>query len=331
MKQTLTAIVATSLLVSGLARADFPEKDIQGVIQWGAGGSTDTVMRSVTPLAEQELGEDIIMTNKSGGVGAIATKYVNAAKGDGYTLLMGAENPQMYKVLGLADVDYGDMEPVVLLARGLSIIVADKDEPYNTVEEFIAYAKVNPGKVRVGTNGPSSLPFMLLAILRTAESFDVTEVPYDGEGPGLTALQSGAIDVMPTSLGAASDFLKSGKMKVIGLIDKKPNPLLPGVAPVTDTYPQLASMLPYGSFFGIFVKKGTPDEALDKLSNAYLIAAGSDKFHSLMDNLGYEVMGINGQDAKAFLSNFQSVASWLVHDTGFSKTSPDTLGIARPE
>ena len=93
------------------ALAEFPEKDLQGVIQWGAGGSTDTVMRAVTPHAEAALGEDIVMTNKTGGVGAIATKFVMASKADGYTLLMGAENPQLYKVMGLGDVDYSDFIP----------------------------------------------------------------------------------------------------------------------------------------------------------------------------------------------------------------------------
>ncbi|MBR9884004.1 MAG: tripartite tricarboxylate transporter substrate binding protein, partial [Oceanospirillales bacterium] len=87
MKKTLTKTLAALTfagLIAGTAQAEYPEKDIQGIIQWGAGGSTDTVMRSVAPHAEDLLGRDIIMTNKTGGVGAIATKYVNAMKADGY-------------------------------------------------------------------------------------------------------------------------------------------------------------------------------------------------------------------------------------------------------
>ena len=87
------------------AVAEFPEKDLQGIIQWGAGGSTDVVMRAVTPAAEEALGKDIVMANRTGGVGAIATKFVMAQPADGYTLLMGAENPQLYKVMGLGDMD----------------------------------------------------------------------------------------------------------------------------------------------------------------------------------------------------------------------------------
>lgn len=85
MKRILT-IVSLAVCSMSIGAADFPTKDIQGIIQWGPGGSTDTVMRSVTPHAEKELGVDIIMTNKTGGVGAVATKFAFIGKSDGYTL-----------------------------------------------------------------------------------------------------------------------------------------------------------------------------------------------------------------------------------------------------
>ena len=107
--KTLLMSAATALALTTVpALAEFPEKDLQGIIQWGAGGSTDVVMRAVTPHAEDVLGASVVMTNKTGGVGAIATKYVMTQKADGYTLLMGAENPQLYKVMGLGDIDYSD-------------------------------------------------------------------------------------------------------------------------------------------------------------------------------------------------------------------------------
>ena len=111
--KSIALIAAVALAVAAPAWAEYPEKDLQGVIQWGAGGSTDTVMRAVTPPAEDVLGADVVMTNRTGGVGAIATKFVQAQDADGYTLLMGAENPQLYKVMGLGDTDYADFVPIV--------------------------------------------------------------------------------------------------------------------------------------------------------------------------------------------------------------------------
>lgn len=247
------------------AQDAYPSKEIRGIIQWGAGGSTDTVMRAVTPHAAEALGGTIVMQNMTGGVGAIALRHVQQQKADGYTLLMGAENPQMYKVLGLGTDDYSDMEPIILLARGVPTFVASVDAPYDTMSEFAAYAQENPGAVRVGTTGPGGLASIVLAMLSAQQELDLTRVPYDGDGPALTALQGGAIDVMPAVLGAAIEGVKAGRMKVIGLVDTQPNPLLPEVAPITEEMPGFADYLPWGPFFGVFVKQGTPEAAVSAL------------------------------------------------------------------
>ncbi|WP_221801384.1 Bug family tripartite tricarboxylate transporter substrate binding protein [Oceanobacter mangrovi] len=332
MKKFLATTLAALSLIAGQANAaEYPTKDIQGVIMWGAGGSTDTVMRSVTPHVEKLLGADVIMTNKTGGVGAIATKYVFTRKADGYTLLMGAENPQMYKVLGLAPIDYSDMIPISILARGTPIMVASNDAPYNNMQELIDYVKANPGKVKAGSTGQGGMASIVMSMLQSQVKLDTTTIPYDGDGPALTALQGGAIDIMPAVLGAAIEHVKAGRMKVIGLIDVDANPLLPNVTPITETLPGLKSMLPWGPFFGVFVKAGTPANIVSKLSDAFNAGAQTDDFKALMAQRGYTVMGISGDTAKTFLESYRSVSSWLVYDAGFAKQSPDKFGIKRPQ
>ena len=329
MKKLIFSAIA-GLALSSAAMAEYPEKDIQGIIQWGAGGSTDTVMRSVSPYAEEVLGKDIILTNRSGGVGAIATKYVNAKKADGYTLLMGAENPQMYKVLGLADIDYSDMIPINVLARGIPMLVAQNDAPFNTMQEMIDYVQAHPGEVKVGSTGKGGLASIVMAMIQSEVDLDVTTVPYNGDGPALTALQGGAIDVMPAVLGAAVQHVKAGRMKAIALVDNESSPVLPDTAPIVKTLPELASYLPYGPFFGVFVKQGTPDDAVAKLTEAFTAGAKADAFQNLMENRGYGVMNLSGQSAVDFLENYRSVSSWLVHDAGFAKHSPEEFDIPRP-
>ena len=330
MKKCFASAVAALSIIAAPAFAEFPNKDIQGVIQWGAGGSTDTVMRSVTPHAEKELGSDIVMTNRTGGVGAIATKYVYSKKADGYTLLMGAENPQMYKTLGLANIDYSEFTPINVLARGVPIFVASNDAPFNTMKEFTAYAQANPGAVKVGSTGPGGLTSIVLAMLDSQVKLELTNIPYNGDGPALTALQAGSIDVMPAVLGAAIEHVKAGRMKVIGLVDTQPNKLLPDTAPITEDFPGFSSMLPWGPFFGVFVKDGTPDDAVEKLTNAYSKAARHPDFIDLMEKRGFSIMNISGTEAEAFLDSYRSVSSWIVHDAGFSKRSPEEFDIARP-
>mgnify|MGYP001260178223 FL=1 len=329
MKKIILSTLA-GLALSSTAMADFPNKDIQGIIQWGAGGSTDTVMRSVSPHAEEVLGTDIILTNRTGGVGAIATKYVNAKKADGYTLLMGAENPQMYKVLGLADIDYSDMIPVNVLARGIPMLVAQNDAPFNTMQEMIDYIKANPGSVKVGSTGQGGLASIVMAMIESEVKLDVTTIPYNGDGPALTALQGGAIDVMPAVLGAAVQHIKAGRMKAIALVDNQPSPVLPEAGLITEALPGLDKYLPYGPFFGVFVKQGTPDDVVAKLTDAFTKGAQAEDFQTLMNNRGYGIMNLSGQPAVDFLENYRSVSSWLVHDAGFSKRSPEEFGIPRP-
>jgi len=330
MKRIALAAVAALGLAAAPALAEYPEKDLQGIIQWGAGGSTDTVMRAVTPHAEKVLGEDVVLTNKTGGVGAIAVKYVMTQPADGYTLLMGAENPQLYKVMGLADIDYSDFIPITVLARGVPLIVARNDAPFDTFKEFVEYAQAHPGEVKVGSTGPGGLPSVITAMLSTQVELPVTAVPYDGDGPALTALQGGAIDVMPAVLGAAIEHVKAGRMKVLTLVDVAPNPALPDVAPITEDYPGFSAYLPWGPFFGVFVTKGTPDDAVAKLQNAFSESAEQDDFKSLMDARGFQLMNISGQEAEDFLKKWQSVTSWIVWDAGVAKKSPEEFGIPKP-
>lgn len=324
---TLAALAAAAVPA---AAQPYPAQDIQGIIQWGAGGSTDTVVRAVTPHAEKVLGRTVIMTNKTGGVGAIATKFVQSQKPDGYTLLMGAENPQLYKVMGLSDTDYSDFIPINVLARGIPLLVANKDAPFNTMKEFVAYAQANPGKVKVGSTGPGGLPSVVMGMLGTQIKINVTTVPYDGDGPALTALQGGAIDLMPAVLGAAIEHVKAGRMKPIALVDTVENPAVPGVKPIVADYPEFSKYLPWGPFFGVFVVKGTPKEAVDKLVAAYGEGAKHPDFVKLINDRGFKMMNLSGAEADAFLKKWQSVTSWIVHEAGIAKKSPADFGIPKP-
>ena len=122
MIRLLKIVIAVFTISTTSALADYPEREVLGVVMWGAGGATDTVARAINPAAEAELGKSIVVLNKSGGAGAISTAYVNAAPADGYTFLYGAENPQLHGVMDVADLDYGDMYPINILGRGVAVI-----------------------------------------------------------------------------------------------------------------------------------------------------------------------------------------------------------------
>ncbi|MCI4665105.1 MAG: tripartite tricarboxylate transporter substrate binding protein [Neomegalonema sp.] len=327
----LSAAAALALVSTGAVAEEYPTKEIKGVIQWGAGGSTDTVMRSVTPHAEKALGGTIVMQNMTGGVGAIALNFVARGKADGYTLLMGAENPLLYKIMGLGKKDYTDFVPIVLLARGTPVLVARADAPYDDYAGMMAYIKKNPGALRMGATGPGGLPSVVTAMMTTVEGkLDVIAVPFDGDGPALTALQGGAIDVMPAVLGAAIEGIRAGKMKALAVFDVKPQPYLPKTPVITSFNKKYESFLPWGPFFGVFAPKGTPADVVAKLSAAYAEGIKHPDFVKLMEGRGFTIMGTSGKEAQEFLTKWQQNTAWLLHDAGLAKKSPEEFGIARP-
>jgi tripartite-type tricarboxylate transporter receptor subunit TctC len=193
------------------------------------------------------------------------------------------------------------------------------------------YIRAHPGELKMGATGPGGLPSVITAMMNTVEGkLDVIAVPYDGDGPALTGLQGGAIDVMPAVLGAAIEGIRAGNMKAIAIFDVEQNAKLPDVPLVTSFNDGYNTYLPWGPFFGVFAPKGTPDAVVAKLSAAYAEGAMHPDFVKLMDDRGFAMMGISGDEANAFLSKWQQGTAWLLQDAGLAKTSPEEFGIARP-
>ncbi|HLT01225.1 MAG TPA: tripartite tricarboxylate transporter substrate binding protein, partial [Geminicoccaceae bacterium] len=288
------------------------------------------VSRAITPHVEPLLGREIVLENKPGATGAISTQYVHARPSDGYTLLYGAENPQLHKVLGVAELDYADFYPVNILARGVGVIVANNDRPWQTFQDLVEDAKARPGAIKMGGTGPGGLPHVVGALLETVTEFEVTTVPFDGEGPGLTALLGGHVDFMPVGVSAAAEHIKAGRVRPLAVVASEELDMLPGVPPITADYPEFGRYLPWGPFYGIFVKRDVPDEAKTKLVAAFKEGAQTPEFQQLMTDSGNVMMNISGDEADEFLKKWQSVTSWLLQDAGAAKVSPEEFGIPRP-
>lgn len=330
-------MIRTALIVAGLSLAataaiaqDFPQRDLNGVIMWGAGGATDVVARAITPAAEQALGRSIVLVNRAGASGAIATTQVYSAPADGYTLLYGAENPQLYGVMGLSELDYRNFYPVNILGRGIGVIVTAPDAPWNSITELVEDAQSRPGEIRMGSTGPGGIPFTIAALLGTVAELPVTAVPFEGEGPGLVALQGGHVEFMPVGASAAADLIAAGTVKALAVFESEEVAALPGVPPITDEYPEVANLLPWGPFYGIFVHADTPDPVKAVLSEAFHTAASTEAFGNLMAERSNILMNISGEEAQAFLDQWQSSTAWAIADSGAAERSPEDYQIPRP-
>ena len=317
-------------LFATAASAAYPERDITGTIMWGAGGAMDVVSRAIQPHAEAALGKKIVLVNKPGGTGAISTNFIVNAPADGYNILFGAENPQLHKVLGLAEFDYDKFFPVAIFARSVGVIVVKADAPWKTVTELVDDAKKRPGKIKLGMTGPGGLPHTVASMMSAVTKFTVVSVPFDGEGPAVTAVMGGHADFAPVGVGAASESIKAGRIRALAVVNTEPIPSLPGVPAITKEYPDFAKYLPWGPFYGVFVRKDTPEDIKATLVSAFKKAAENAQFQQLMADRGNLIMNISGAEAEAFLTKWQSTTSWLLQDVGAAKISPEKFGIPKP-
>lgn len=334
MKKVKVFCSIVALLAIGFAvpvqAADFPTKDISGIIQWGAGGATDNVSRATTPYVEKVLGKQIVLQNKPGATGAVGLMSVYNSPADGYTLLYGAENPCIYKVLDISQIDYDAFFPVMLIARNVGVVVVSKDSPYKTLDDVFADAKKNPGQVKMGSTGPGGLPHVVASMMKATSGVTFNQIVFQGEGPLTTAILGGHVQWSTFGRAACSEHIRAGRMRALAVVSEVPIEGLENVPLITATSADYKKFLPWGPFYGVFVKKETPDATKKALVDAFKTGVGDPKAQEFIKNFGSIYMGISGDEANQFLKKWQSTTSWLLQDAGATKFSPDKFGIPKP-
>jgi tripartite-type tricarboxylate transporter receptor subunit TctC len=332
MKGIRCVVLAMALIgiFSFAQAADFPTRDLSGIIMWGAGGATDNVARAVTPLVEKHLGKAIVLQNKPGATGAVSTQWVYNQPSDGYTLLYGAENPQLYRVLEISQLDYKDFYAINVLARGVGVIVCNKDAPWKTIQELFADAKKNPNQIKMGSTGPGGLPYVTGAMMKAVNGVTFNPIPFGGEGPGMTAMMGGHVQFMPVGLTAGREHIRAGRVRGLAIVSDEPVPGLENIPIITSIYPEYKKYLPWGPFYGIWVKRNVPDAAKKVLVDAFQKGAKEQKFQTFIKDFGAVYMGLYGDEADSFLKKWQSVSCWLLQEAGGAKVSPEKFGIPKP-
>ena len=327
------ALLITGRLAAAQAGAQasrYPQRPVTVVVAFAPGGNNDVPVRIVAAKLGELWRVPVNVDNRAGSGGIVGTLSVARAAADGHTLLYGAENPQLHKILGLGTRDYADFFPVNVTARGVAVVVANKDKPWSSMKDVVAEAQRNPGRVRMGATGPGGLPHVVGAMINTVTQMRVIAVPFDGEGPGITALQGGHVDFMPVGLGAAAEHIRAGRVKPLAVVNTEAVATLPGVPPITADLPGMARLLPWGPFSGVWVRREVREAARARLVSAFRDAAASEAFTTLMGNAGNIMMNISGDQADAFLRRWQSVTAWTMQEAGAARRSPEEFGIPRP-
>jgi len=263
----LSLILAlASVFVSTLAVAQgYPTKPIRIVVGYPPGGSGDFTTRIIADEIGKELGTSIIVENKPGAGGSIASEFVAKAAPDGYTILNQgnhAINKNLYKNLAYDDKDF---IPVCRVAVGTTIMVVSNSSPFNTAKELIAFAKANPGKLFSASAGFGSAPHLASVGFEAAAGVKFTTIQYKGGGPASQSLIAGDTQVMFATSPTVMGFIKGGRMRPLLVTLPKGSPSIPGIPGGNDAgVPGFESTF----WFGLYVPAGTPMDIVRRLHAA---------------------------------------------------------------
>ncbi|WHH58028.1 tripartite tricarboxylate transporter substrate binding protein [Petroclostridium sp. X23] len=209
--------------------SDFPNKPIKLIVPWSAGGGTDAVARALAQTGEKYLGTTVIVENKPGGSGAVGLGEVMAAKPDGYTLAILPVELGFLDKQGIYPFSFDNFTRIMNLNTDPSALTVKADAPWNTLGEFIEYAKKNPGKVKIGNSGTGVLWHLAAASLERSAGIKVTHVPFDGAAPAIAAVLGKQIDAVTVSGAEVSAQVKAGEMKVLAVLGEQRLDVFPDV------------------------------------------------------------------------------------------------------
>jgi tripartite-type tricarboxylate transporter receptor subunit TctC len=271
--------------VSRIARAQsYPTKPMRFVVGYAAGGGNDIVARLIGQWLSERLGQQFIIENRPGAATNIATEAVVHAPSDGYTLLLvstpQAINATLYDKLNFNFIR--DIAPVAGIIRVANVMVVHPSLPAKGVPEFIAYAKANPGKIDMATNGNGSGSHMPGELLKMMTGVDLVHVAYRGTGPALIDLIGGQVQVMFGSMPGTIEYIRAGKLRPLAVTTETRSEALPDVPTVSEFVPGYEA----SSWYGVGVPKKTPAEIVNKLNQVISGALDDPKMKARLADLG---------------------------------------------
>lgn len=315
-KRTFTLFTAAISLLgfSSLAFAqgsDFPSKPIKIVVPFAAAGTTDILARAVAAELQKNNGWNVIVENRPGAGGNIGADIVAKAPGDGYTLLMGTVgthgiNQALYaKSGGLPYDPIKDFAPVTLVAPVPNVLVLNpafaQKNNINSVNDFIKYAKANPGKINVASSGNGTSIHLAAELFKSLTKTYMLHLPYKGSGPALTDLVGGNVDAMFDNLPSSMSFIKSGKLKALAVTSSKRSPAVPDLPTIAEA----ANLPTYeaSSWFGLLAPAKTPKPIVNQIRDAVAKSLSSQAVKDKLLALGAEPSGNTPEQFTTMIAN----------------------------
>lgn len=323
---------ACGLALSGAAHAQNwkPERPINLIVPWAAGGSTDQVTRVTAAELEKVLGQTIVIVNQPGASGSIGTRSALDAPKDGYTWTAGAaQDLGTYETLGSLQTRITDWH-LYLNVANISVISVNPKSPYQNARELLDAMKARPGQISVATAGVTSAGHNAMELISKVTGVKYRHVTYDGGNPAVVATVAGEAEVTTQLAVEQADMIRGKRLRPLAVLGNRPLELAGygTIPPLSDTLPGFTAP---ANYFGIFVPKGVPDEVVKTLDKAWAdVISKSDALKKYAASRGALFAPLYGEAAQKAVFPAIQANAWVLYEAGKAKISPDTVGIPRP-
>jgi tripartite-type tricarboxylate transporter receptor subunit TctC len=297
-------------------KINFPEKSIDLTILFGAGSASDIIARKLADIVSKDLGQPIVANNRVGGGGAVGYKHVLSTKPDGYNIVWNSTSISTCYYLGNMDKEqtFDTFRGIANITKESAALAVKADAKWQTLEDFVAYAKEHPGEVTVANSGVGSFNHLVAAAVEEALGVKFKHVPLDAK-QSMTSLLGGTVDAMVNMTFDIVQQEQAGQVKTLAVVADAKHPLLPEVP----TFKEKGYDVDFTMYRGIAVPKDTPDEVVKILEEAFVKAANSQEFQDFITQYGVEANVKGAADFDAFMAEQDQLVADLMEKVGMKK------------
>ncbi|OZI19231.1 hypothetical protein CAL26_16415 [Bordetella genomosp. 9] len=301
-----------------LAQGSFPDRPIRLIVPFVAGGGASVIARLISTVVAQDMNANIIVENRPGAGGNVATEYVARSAPDGYTILNGtlgtqAINPNLYKNVNFDPIK--DFSPISRVTTTPNVLVVNPNVPAHTLQELLALAKQMPGKLNYGSGGSGTTTHLSGEMLRTMTGINIVHVPYRGDGPAIVDLLANRVQMMFGNLNGMTPLIQTKQVRPLAITSLQRWPTQPDI-PTFDE--QGVKGYEISGWTGWLAPAGTPQPVIDKLNKALRQALDNPSLQAQLKQLGLLTIGDTPEQFKQV--EITDLAKWkkVVADSGAS-------------
>ncbi len=309
MVRILALVLSAAVGLGGAAaRAEtYPNKPVRFLVGFAAGGGADTASRLLANQLRELWGQEVVVDNRGGAGGVVAAELAAKAPPDGYTILnCGISHvlrPLLYKKLSFDSK--ADFAPISGLATFANLLLVRPASPFKTFDQFITYARANPGKLHYGSSGVAGSIHLTTELFKSMAGVDIVHIPYKGGGPAMIDLLGGQIDVMFDNTTVQTGAVKAGSLRALGISSAQRNPQLPDVPTIAESGVPGFDVV---AFYGVCAPAAVPVPILDKLNADVVAALNAPELKRRMAEQGIDPQPMSRADYAAFLD--RETATW---------------------